>query len=501
MVDRSRSSPTRGTRCGPARWPRDPGMDAVMSPTRQGPAVAHRGRPRSATSPARPSRTSTTSLPPQRAGPSDGSERGTTPGRGALGRRAPKRAGRTRVRARPRPGAALRGAAPARRRRPRWSCPGESDFPRTRLTHSLECAQVGRELGKALGCDPDLVEAACLAHDLGHPPFGHNGEAALDEVARGVRRVRGQRAEPADPDPAGGQDVRRRDGRSVGLNLTRAALDAATQVPVAAARRRRPRSTACTTTTSTSSSGFVRVRRTGDAASRRRSWTGRTTSPTRCTTSRTRSHAGHLELDAAPRPGRARRAWSRSACSARRRHDRRRAVERRSTGCRRCRAGPRRTTESIAPWPALKNATSQLIGRFCQAAEAATRAASGDGPLRRYDADLVVPARRPARGRGAQGRGRPLRHGARRRDPARRRPAGDVQELAAVLLRARPAAWTRCWPTTSRRRPTTRLGSAWSSTRWPSSPTCPPLQCLPASHPDRQSSVTSSVSGSCGTVG
>jgi dGTPase len=267
--------------------------------------------------------------------------------------------------------------------------PQSDDFVRNRLTHSLEVAQVARDLAHPLGCHPDLAETAALAHDLGHPPFGHNGEAVLDELAADCGGFEGNaqtlriltRLEAKSSDS---------DGRSIGLNLTRATLDACTKYPW-------PRSSATGTKFGVYVDDlptFVWLRDGVDGTRR-------------CIEAQVMDFAddvaysvhdledgivgGHIDLavlDSAEElgaVGETVRAWYLPDVS----DD--------------ALAEALARLRSVGTWPGtsydgsrrglavLKNLTSDLIGVFCGSVHAATRAAYGDAPLVRHGADLVVP--------------------------------------------------------------------------------------------------------------
>ncbi len=270
--------------------------------------------------------------------------------------------------------------------------PASDDFVRTRLTHTLEVAQVGRELGKALGCDPDVVDAACLAHDLGHPPFGHNGERALAELTADIGGFEGNaqtlrllvRLEP--------KVIDHRTGRAVGLNLTRASLDASVKYPWR--RGLGPEG---------SGHKFGVYEDDRDDFD----WL-RADAPAlvRCLEAQVMDLAddvsysvhdvedaivgGRLELEVLDDPS-ARDAvveqvlsWYGYGIEAAELY----AAMERLPGVEAWVRGFDGSRRALA---ALKDMTSQLIGRFAGAAIGATRAEHGDGPLTRYGAGLVVP--------------------------------------------------------------------------------------------------------------
>ncbi|WP_067965070.1 deoxyguanosinetriphosphate triphosphohydrolase [Nocardiopsis trehalosi] len=270
--------------------------------------------------------------------------------------------------------------------------PGASDFPRTRLTHSLECAQIGRELGAALGCDPDLVEAACLAHDLGHPPFGHNGETALDAAAAACGGFEGNAQSLRLLTRLEGKVVV--DGperRSAGLNLTRAALDATLKYPWQRGGRAGTHKFNCYP----DDTGVFDWIRDG-APDLRTCFEAQVMDWSDDVAYSVHDLEDGLYSGLVSYAGLADPAERAEVC----------AVAARSY----CDADPAELAavfdELMAEpfWPrgfdgglaslaALKNLTSELIGRFCRGAERATRAVHGDAPLTRYAADLVVPRR------------------------------------------------------------------------------------------------------------
>jgi dGTPase len=318
---------------------------------------------------------------------------------------------------------------------------GEGDFPRTRLTHSLECAQIGRELGAALGADPDLVDAACLAHDLGHPPFGHNGETALAELAAGFGGFEGN-----------AQSLRlltRLEAKApgAGLNLTRATLDATLKYPWLAPAGTGPCAPPGKFGAYADDAAVFGWIRSGAPAGRAcfeaqvMDWADDVAYSVHDLEDGL--HAGLIRLDQLRDPAE-------------------RALVARLTLTAYCPPGFTTAAElsevfgellGLDVWPgrfdggadsaaAVKHLTSELIGRFCGAAEDATRP-PGALPLTRYDADLTVPRRQ--RLECALLKGVTAHYVMTRRGPAQARERAVITELAGAVLAGAPATLDRAF--------------------------------------------------------
>jgi len=272
--------------------------------------------------------------------------------------------------------------------------PDTDDFVRTRLTHSLEVAQIGRELGRTLGCDPDVVDTACLAHDLGHPPFGHNGESVLNDLSHDIGGFEGN-AQTLRLLTRLESKVMTPDGGSAGLNLTRASLDASSKYPWLAADapliggRRTSKFGAYTDDLPV----FEWLRRNAPA--------GKT-----CIEAQVMDLADDIsysvhDVEDAIVAGHVQLKWLANS-------DQRNRVlgytqqwylpsvdtaeiDAALTRLESADVWVRHADGSRASMAALKDMTSQLIGRFCQSAVAATREIYGPERLTRYAADVVVP--------------------------------------------------------------------------------------------------------------
>ena len=272
--------------------------------------------------------------------------------------------------------------------------PQTDDFVRNRLTHSLEVAQIARDLSRALGSQPDIAETAALAHDLGHPPFGHNGERVLAELGEDCGGFEGN-----------AQTLRlltRLEAKTegAGLNLTRATLDACTKYPWPRSLAEEPHGVHAD-----GSPRFVVKFGVYDDDRPVFDWMRTGADGLRqCVEAQVMDLAddvaysvhdvedgvvgGRIDLTALDEPAvwQTVRDWYLPAAT----DDELGAT---LDGLRAVGSWPTTAYDgSRRSLAALKNLTSDLIGRFCGAVQHATFAA-GEGPFVRYAADLVVPER------------------------------------------------------------------------------------------------------------